>query len=205
MKDFILKYPLHIQLFGDDQAVASEGTTSDGAEEQVSSFTQADIDRAVSAAVKTRDTKHSEELNKAVTDAIKEQQRIATLSEEERKEEARRLAEQKVADKQKELDGKLLRVDVSEVLIKRELNPGLLEFVLGGDLSESITKIDALSEIINKQVEASIKAVVTKPGAPAKPTGGGSGMTKQEIMSIKDDAERHKQIALHPEIFKYGG
>ncbi|MDE8242050.1 DUF4355 domain-containing protein, partial [Erysipelothrix rhusiopathiae] len=60
-------------------------------------FTQADIDRAVTAAVKTRDEKHSKALKDAVEAAIAEQKRLAALTEEERKEEARKLADQAVA------------------------------------------------------------------------------------------------------------
>ncbi|MDE8118485.1 DUF4355 domain-containing protein, partial [Erysipelothrix rhusiopathiae] len=92
---------------------------------------------------------------------------------------------------------------VGEVLVKRGLSPDLLNFVLGKDLDDSVTKIDVLTEIINKQVEAQIKAVVTKPGVPTRPKT--KTLTKKEIMDIKDSEERLRQIALHPELFNYGG
>ena len=202
MKD-LFKFPLNIQLFGDE--LASETTegqeNSDG--EETKQLTQSDIDRAVSAAVKTRDEKHALELKKAVTNAINEEKRLSALSEEDRKNEALEKANQAIADKEKELDLKILRLDVGEVLVKRGLDPELLDFVLGDNLEASIAKIDKLSKSIDNQVGSRIKQVVAKPGVPTKSTG--KVMTKAEIMAIKDDAERQKQIALHPELFNYGG
>ncbi|MDE8287721.1 DUF4355 domain-containing protein [Erysipelothrix rhusiopathiae] len=203
MKD-LMKFPLNIQLFGDEASNdTQEGNENLSGAEKPKVFTQADIDRAVTAAVKTRDEKHSKALKDAVEAAIVEQKRLAALTEEERKEEARKLADQAVAQKQKELDEKILRFDVGEVLVKRGLNPDLLSFVLGKDLDDSVAKIDTLTEIINKQVEAQIKAVVTKPGVPTRPKT--KILTKKEIMDIKDSEERLRQIALHPELFNYGG
>lgn len=203
MKD-LMKFPLNIQLFGDEAPNdTQEGNENLSGAEKPKVFTQADIDRAVTAAVKTRDEKHSKALKDAVEAAIAEQKRLAALTEEERKEEARKLADQAVAQKQKELDEKILRFDVGEVLVKRGLNPDLLNFVLGRDLEDSVSRIDTLTEIINKQVEAQIKAVVTKPGVPTRPKT--KTLTKKEIMDIKDSEERLRQIALHPELFNYGG
>lgn len=203
MKD-LMKFPLNIQLFGDEAPNdTQEGNENLSGAEKPKVFTQADIDRAVTAAVKTRDEKHSKALKDAVEAAIAEQKRLAALTEEERKEEARKLADQAVAQKQKELDEKILRFDVGEVLVKRGLSPDLLNFVLGKDLDDSVTKIDVLTEIINKQVEAQIKAVVMKPGVPTRPKT--KTLTKKEIMDIKDSEERLRQIALHPELFNYGG
>lgn len=203
MKD-LMKFPLNIQLFGDEAPNdTQEGNENLSGAENPKVFTQADIDRAVTAAVKTRDEKHSKALKDAVEAAIAEQKRLAALTEEERKEEARKLADQAVAQKQKDLDEKILRFDVGEVLVKRGLNPDLLSFVLGKDLDDSVAKIDALTEIINKQVEEQIKLVVTKPGVPTRPKT--KTLTKKEIMDIKDSEERLRQIALHPELFNYGG
>ncbi|MDE8264125.1 DUF4355 domain-containing protein [Erysipelothrix rhusiopathiae] len=203
MKD-LMKFPLNIQLFGDEASNdTQEGNENLSGAEKPKVFTQADIDRAVTAAVKTRDEKHSKALKDAVEEAIAEQKRLAALTEEERKEEARKLADQAVAQKQKELDEKILRFDVGEVLVKRGLNPDLLNFVLGKDLEDSVARIDTLTEIINKQVEAQIKAVVTKPGVPTRPKT--MTLTKKEIMDIKDSEERLRQIALHPQLFNYGG
>ncbi|MDE8341004.1 DUF4355 domain-containing protein [Erysipelothrix rhusiopathiae] len=203
MKD-LMKFPLNIQLFGDEAPNdTQEGNENLSGAEKPKVFTQADIDRAVTAAVKTRDEKHSKALKDAVEAAIAEQKRLAALTEEERKEEARKLADQAVAKKQKELDEKILRFDVGEVLVKRGLSPDLLNFVLGSDLEDSVSRIDTLTEIINKQVEAQIKAVVTKPGVPTRPKT--KILTKKEIMDIKDSEERLRQIALHPELFNYGG
>lgn len=203
MKD-LMKFPLNIQLFGDEAPNdTQEGNENLSGAEKPKVFTQADIDRAVTAAVKTRDEKHSKALKDAVEAAIAEQKRLAALTEEERKEEARKLADQAVAKKQKELDEKILRFDVGEVLVKRGLNPDLLNFVLGKDLDDSVAKINTLTEIINKQVEEQIKLVVTKPGVPTRPKT--KTLTKKEIMDIKDSEERLRQIALHPELFNYGG
>ncbi|WZU00622.1 DUF4355 domain-containing protein [Erysipelothrix sp. D19-032] len=131
--------------------------------EETKPLTQSDVDRAVSAAVKTRDEKHALELKKAVTNAINEEKRLSALSEEDRKNEALEKANQAIADKEKELDLKILRFDVGEVLVKRGLDPELLDFVLGENLEDSIAKIDKLSKSIDNQVGSRIKQVVAKP------------------------------------------
>ncbi|QIK57774.1 DUF4355 domain-containing protein [Erysipelothrix sp. HDW6A] len=209
MKD-LFKFPLNIQLFADEGSEGSEEGnehSDETAKPKEDTFTQADIDRAVTKAVQTAttnlETKNKTVLQKAVDDALAEERRKASLTEEQRQEEARTQAQKAFEAKEAELNNKLLRVDVGQVLVEHELNPELLDFVLGKDVDESIKNIDKLVSVIDKQVEDRIKKVVTKPGVPNKPQG--KLITKQEIMSIKDDEERQKQIALHPQLFKYGG
>ena len=204
MKYLLIKYPLDIQYFADEgnddgTDTGTDDDTSTDTDTGEQTFTQADIDRAVTQAVQTRNAKLQGDIDAAVEAALAEKERIDGLTEEQRQEEAQNQANQRIADKEAELNLKVLRVDVGQELVTRGLSSDLLDLVLGEDLESSIAKIETVSALIDKGVEEGIKTVVTKPGAPKKPTG--KVITKEEIMAVTDQAERQKLIKENIELF----
>lgn len=203
MRDF-LKFRLPIQLFAADDGGSGGSAGGEGENQNPPvTFTQADIDRAVSAAVATRESTlnatHQEQVTKAVADAIAEQQRLAALSEEERRNEARIAAEKALENRQRELNLKILRVDTGALLNEEGLSQDALELVLGADLESTKANVETLKGIINAGVEARVKELATKPGTPKGQNG--KVLTKDEIMSIQDRTARQKAIEENIHLF----
>ena len=216
MKDLLFRHRLNIQLFAADGGTGAGGAAGEGNAQTDpanpngtgqpaanETFTRADIDRAVTKALATREQALEADFQTRVDDAVNaavaEQQRLAQLSEEERKEEARKAAQKELEDRENLLNEKLLRIDVSQELVKKGLDPELTDYVLDNDLDASVKRIENLEAIISKQVEAGITKALTKSGVPSSPTG--KAMTRDEIMAIEDRVERQKAIQKHIHLF----
>ncbi len=211
MKDNNIKFPLNIQYFADegsngdstDAGTNGDNTPNDGTGTGEQTYTKADLDRAVTKAVQTRDQKSQVEQANAITEAVnkavEEYKRQEGLTEEQRLEEAQNQANKRIADKEAELNMKVLKVDVGQELLNRNLDSGLLDYVIGEDLEQSIAKIEGLETLIDTQVENRVKEVITKPGVPKRQTS--KVMTKEEIMAVQDQTERQKLIKEHIDLF----
>ena len=205
MKD-LFKFPLNIQMFAaDGGAGASEGNSNSQTTETPNeqTFTQADIDRAVTRAVQTATenaaTRQQDAINQAVADAIAEEQRKAQLTEEQRQEEARTAAAKALEEKERELNIKLLRVDTSQLLNDEGLPLDSIDLVLGNDIESTKANIEILKGIITKAVETQVETLVTTPGAPKGQSG--KTLTKEEIMNIQDRTARQKAIEENIHLF----
>lgn len=201
MKD-LLRFPFNIQMFAAEGVGGAGGENPDGDnpnETPKDIFTQADIDRAVTKAVQTADARNQKAIDDAVKAAVAEQQRLAQLSDDERKEAARVAAEQDLADKQRELDLKILRVDAGQLLVAQELPQEALELVLGNDIEATKVNVEKLKGIIAKAVEGEVKKLTTTPGTPKGQNG--QTMTKEDIMKIVDRVERQKAIEANIHLF----
>ncbi len=73
-----------------------------------------------------------------------------------------------------------------------------------GKIKDSKDLLKSIKEEWGDHVEMQGKQGTTTPKPPLG-AGGGSGRTKEEIMKIKDTAERQRAIAENPQIFGIGG
>ncbi|CAM3606498.1 DUF4355 domain-containing protein [Erysipelothrix urinaevulpis] len=203
----LFKFPLDLQFFAEGaNSGAEEGDVNTNSDEtdKPQTFTQADVDRAVTKAVQTAtanaNNKAQASISQAVQEALEEERRVAALTEEQRQEEARKAAQKAFEKKEQELNKKILRVDVGNLLVTEGLEKEFLDFVIGDDLETSQTNINTLKGLIDARVQEGIKQVITKPGVPSKPKN--TRMTKEEILAIKNTVERQKAIADNIELFK---
>ncbi len=78
----------------------------------------------------------------------------------------------------------------------------IIDSLIGADAektNEAVTAFAAeFEKAVNARVKEALKSKIPKGGSAA----GAKGMTKEEIMKIKNPLERQKMIAAHPEAFK---
>lgn len=132
--------------------------------------------------------------------------------------EAKRLAEMDAQEKaeyekgqlQKELDSLKREAAVSrmtkaarDILRDKGVNvpDELLSSLIGEDADSTKSKVDSFVDMFNESVERAVKAKLSG-NAPRKSDSSKKTITKEEIMAVKNTAERQRLIAENIELFE---
>lgn len=103
-----------------------------------------------------------------------------------------------------ELRNKQARYEMRDIarkmLNERDIkaNDEILDFVVSTDADETQEKIESFSKILNDMVQAKVKESL-RQGSPKNVSS--SGMSKQDILNIKDDMQRQQAIARNRHLF----
>lgn len=172
-----------------DPTKNGEGTQQTGGK----TYTDADVD----AIIAKKFAKWQEQQEAKVAEAAKLAEMNATQKAEyERDQLQKRLDELErersvsgmVAESRKQLAGRSISV------------PDELVGMLVGETAEDTKKaVDAFADAFDAAVESAVKSRLS--GTAPKAGGTGKPMTKADIMSIKDTAERQRAIRKHMELF----
>ena len=155
-------------------------------------YSDEDIDKIISK--KFAEWKSKEEK------AVKEAERLAKLSAEEKANEER----DKAVKRAEEAEAKLARLDLIKEArsilneAKVSISEELLEMLVTNDADTTKANISNFTKQYQADVEAAVKARIA---GNAPKSGGKATMTKEEIMAIKDNAERHAKIRENLELF----
>src|SRR5690625_1876979 len=121
---------LNLQHFAENEDTSTEETdttenTNDENEQKETTFSQADVDREISKAVnkalENRDAKHQQELDNAIKNALEEEKRLSKLSEKEREAEELTQKEKELAEREAEINRRILHSDAVDALQERGL------------------------------------------------------------------------------------
>lgn len=117
------------------------------------SFSQADMDNLAGKIRNEEKAKYDDLVKTAVANALKEQERQAKLTEEEREKEAKSKREAELKAREDDITLRERRLQAQELLIAKHIPTELVDFVV--DLDENKTKenIEKLTKTYNKSVE----------------------------------------------------
>lgn len=196
LKDNLLK--LNLQFFADEDTTDGEVETTENSndeqEQDNTTFTQSDVDREVSKAVdkalKKREEKHQQELQKAIDEAIAEKERLSKLSEKERQEEELTKREQKILEKEKEIQLAQLKSDAVADLQEKKLPADFADFLLGNDPESTLENINSFKKAFDEAVNAQVKLALRQDAPPSGSNGGITG----KVPSISELAKEHRLI-----------
>lgn len=169
---------------------------------------QAKIDAAVAAAVKKQDEiwekKFKERMAKEKQKSS-EAERLAAMSESEKVNARIKALEDENAAMKAAAAKNEMATQVRSLLTDKGIvitSDVIIDSLIGADAektSEAVTAFAAeFEKAVNARVKEALKSKTPKGGSAA----GAKGMTKEEIMKIKNPLERQKMIAAHPEAFK---
>lgn len=194
---------------GDDTGDNSgDGGSGDGSDDDGADEVQAKINAAVAAAIKKQDelwekkfkerlakekqkTSEAEKLAK-MTESEKISARIKALEEENAAMKAAQARNEMAAQVRSLLSEKNITV-TSDVIV---------ESLIGADADKTSEAVNAFAAEFEKAVNARVKEALKGKAPKGGSSGGSKGMTKAEIMKIKNPIERQKMIAAHPDAFK---
>lgn len=164
-------------------------------------YTDKDMDEIV----KKRLARERKKLEAEIAEALKEAdeaKKFAVMNEKEKAQyEHEKMVEELAAlkaDKVRSEMSATARKMLSEQNIT--VSDGIVHSLITEDAESTKANIDAFSEAfndaVNKEVEARLK------GQTPKKLGGNKPLTKQDILSIKDEAERRKAVAENLDLFR---
>lgn len=164
-------------------------------------YTDKDVDEIVKKRLARERKKQEDEIAEALKEAD-EARKLAEMDEDKKREyEHKKMAEELAAlkaDKVRNEMSATARKMLSEQNIT--VSDGIVHSLITEDAESTKANIDAFSTAFNdavtKEVEARLK------GQTPKKLGGNKPLTKQDILSIKDEAERRKAVAENLDLFR---
>lgn len=192
-------FHMNLQLFAepaeDVNNIGSDQQNTDNKPEtftmdQVLKMIQSEADKRVTAALAKQKKAHEKEMSLSGLD---EQQRVLaerdqTIAELQEQNRSLTIAQNK-AELIKTLAGRGLPVEFADVI------------EVGEDVEKAQQKVDALDAAFKRAVEDAVKTRLAGKTMPGR-GGAASNVTKAQIMSIKDPAERQAAIREHMELFQ---
>lgn len=135
------------------------GATAPSAENNAGntkSFSQGDLDELAGKVRREEKAKYEKLVNDSIAAAIKEYDRQAKLTQEEKEKEARTKREQELADRETAITLRERRIEAQDALIQANVPVELVDFVVDMDQEKTKTNVDKLTKAYRKAVEAGV-------------------------------------------------
>ena len=177
------------------------GQDEQAPKEDEKKYTDKEVDEIVKKRLAREKKKQEEEIAEALKEAD-EARKLAAMDEDKKREyEREKMAEKLAYYEAKEVKDKMsatARKMLSEQNIT--VSDGIVHSLITEDAESTKANIDAFAEsfnaAVNKEVEARLK------GQTPKKLGGNKPLTKQDILSIKDEGERRRAVAENLDLFR---
>lgn len=169
---------------------------------------QEKINAAVAAAVKKQDEiwekKFKERMAKEKQKSS-EAERLAAMSESEKVNARIKALEDENAAMKAAAAKTAMATQVRSLLTDKGIvitSDVIIDSLIGADAEKTNEAVTAFAAEFEKAVNARVKEALKSKTPKGGSAAGAKGMTREEIMKIKNPLERQKMIAAHPEAFK---
>jgi len=165
------RIPFNLQLFADGGEGGTDGGGEDGKgnennkDNEDTKFSQSEVDKKISEALKTRETKLKSDFEKTlsekISETLKENERLSKLSEDDKKSEEISKKEQDLIDREKKLNNQILKTDAVKELANLGISMDALDLIVSAndtDAELALAKIKTLKSIIEKSIGEALKA-----------------------------------------------
>ena len=164
-------------------------------EENTETFTQAEVDarisKAVESALNKTKSKLESEYSQKIEEAKQEAERLAKLSEKERKDEEMKQREEALTNRMKELEQKELKSDAISDLSKKGLPATFADFLVQDNAETTLKNINTLKETFDAAVNEAVKEKLRQD--PPR-TGGGLGAGDGQTLNKAEMARKARII-----------
>ena len=161
------------------EATNKEADTSTKTEQITDkSFTQADIDKAISERLKREKDASEKRIAETLRKEREEWERQSKLSEEQRAEEQRKQMESELSEKERNLALRENRADARELLIERGIDSILVEFVVDVDADKTKDNVNQLEKAYAQAVKAGVDKAL-------------AGTTPKDTTVMRDDTPKY--------------
>lgn len=194
---------------GDGGGHEGEGSGTGGTGEDISfddflglGQNRAEFDRRVQKAIQTAVANAQKKWQTLTDDKVGEAEKLAQMTAEERLRYRAEKAEKSLADLQKQMARDDMAKTARKMLADETVTvPDNVVMALVTDDAESTkTAVQEFAKAFKEAVQAAVKDALR--GEPPKGgTGGGKPVTREDILAVKDRAERRRLIAENPQLF----
>ena len=193
---------------GNDPGTGSEGAT--GSQTEPLSFddflaqegNQAEFDRRVQKAIQTAISNAQKEWQTMTDGKVSEAEKLAQMTSEEKAEYRAKKAEQELADLRKQIAlgdmAKTARKMLSEENIT--VPDEIIMNLVSDDAEKTKSAVESFARVFKEAVQSAVKEAL-KGNPPKASTGGAATVTREQILAVKDRAERQRLIAENPQLF----
>lgn len=163
---------------------------------------QAEFDRRVQKAINTA-VSNAQKKWQTVTDGkVSEAEKLAQMTSEEKAEYRAKKAEQELADLKKQIAlgdmAKTARKMLSEENIT--VPDEIIMNLVSDDAEKTKSAVESFAKVFKDTVQAAVKEAL-KGNPPKSNNGGAATVTREQILAVKDRAERQRLIAENPQLF----
>ena len=211
----------YLQLFAEDEAAGAD-SNSGGTEAEVSnveqtqsnnlitfddflkdSDNQAEFDRRVQKAIKTAVSNAEKKWKAATDDQLSEAEKLAQMTREEKAEYRAKKLEKELNELKHQNAVSDMAKTARKMLTDEEINAPdeIIMNLVSEDAEQTKAAVEAFAKIFKSTVQAAVKDAL-KGNTPRAGTSPNSGITKDQIMQVKNPAERQKLIAQHIDLFQ---
>lgn len=211
------KYKLFLQMFTEGDGGGANNGNGDGSgaeggnnNKEPMSFddflnkegNQAEFDRRINKAVNTAVTKAKEKWEALTNDKLTEAEKLAKMTKEEKSEYRARKAEKELEELKKMNARSEMAKTARKMLADENINipDELLSNLIADNADGTKDAVESFAKMYKDAVQAAVKEAIK--GNPPKAGNGGNTITKEQIMNIKDPAERQKMIMENMSLFQ---
>ena len=163
---------------------------------------QAEFNRRVQKAINTAVSNAQKKWQTMTDGKVSEAEKLAQMTSEEKAEYRAKKAEQELADLKKQMAlgdmAKTARKMLSEENIS--VPDEIIMNLVSDDAEKTKSAVESFAKVFKDAVQAAVKESL-KGNPPKASTGGTTTVTREQILAVKDRAERQRLIAENPQLF----
>ena len=163
---------------------------------------QAEFDRRVQKAINTAVSNAQKKWQTMTDGKVSEAEKLAQMTSEEKAEYRAKKAEQELADLKKQMAlgdmAKTARKMLSEENIT--VPDEIIMNLVSDDAEKTKSAVESFAKVFKDAVQAAVKESL-KGNPPKASTGSTTTVTREQILAVKDRAERQRLIAENPQLF----
>lgn len=162
---------------------------------------QAEFDRRVQKAINTAVANAEKKWRTLTDDKVSEAEKLAQMTAEQKEKYRADKAEKELADLKRqivlsEMSGTARKMLADENIV---IPDEIIANLVSDDAEKTKAAVESFAKTYKAAIQNSVKEALK--GNTPKASGEPPTITKEEIMKIKDRAERQQMIAEHPELF----
>ena len=200
------------QIFADGEGGGAEGGDGAGTQQEPAESKtfddflkegdyQAEFDRRVQKAINTAVANAERKWRALTDDKVSEAEKLAQMTAEQKEKYRADKAEKELADLKRqimlsEMSGTARKMLADENIV---IPDEIIANLVSDDAEKTKAAVESFAKTYKAAIQNSVKEALK--GNTPKASGEPPTITKEEIMKIKDRAERQQMIAEHPELF----
>lgn len=206
----------NLQLFAEGDGSGADGGDGDGTNKNTGdngdgktlSFddflaqegNQAEFDRRLQKAIQTAVANEQKKWKTITDDKLSEAEKLAQMTKEEKAEYRADKLEKELSDMKRQNAITEMEKTARKILAEEDINipDELLQHLVSEDAEDTKATVSAFTKLFNDAVQNAVKDKL-KGGAPKKGTG--KTITREQILDVKNPAERQKLISENMELF----
>ena len=163
---------------------------------------QAEFDRRVQKAINTAVNNAQKKWQTMTDGKVSEAEKLAQMTSEEKAEYRAKKAEQELADLRKQIALGDMAKTARKMLSEENITAPdeIIMNLVCDDAEKTKSAVESFAKVFKDAVQAAVKESL-KGNPPKASTGGATAVTREQILAVKDRAERQRLIAENPQLF----